>query len=96
MVSSAAQVLGNAIGHLVNVLDPEIVVIGGGLGMASGMFRDTLMETARHTIWSDVSRRVPIRTSELGTLAGVVGAALASGRHAGTPSPSRPREGVLQ
>ena len=76
VVSSAALALGNAIGHLVNVLDPEIVIIGGGLGLAGGRFRDATERAMRTTIWSDDSRHMPLVSSRLGTEAGLIGAAL--------------------
>lgn len=96
VVSTAAMMLGNAIGHLVNVLDPEIVVIGGGLGTANGLFWNTMIDTARNTIWSDVSRRVPIRRSALGALAGVVGAALSIASHVADPVPQIVQEGAIR
>lgn len=92
VVTSGATMLGNAIGQLVNVLDPEIVVIGGGLGLASGVFWRTLVGAARAAIWSDVSRRVPIRPGALGASAGVIGAALA----AASEARDRRAEGVMR
>lgn len=76
VVSSAAQALGNAIGHLVNVLDPGIVVVGGGLGHAAGQFWNATVSSIRSTIWSDISRQAPVAQGRLGTSAGLIGAAL--------------------
>ena len=42
VVASAGAALGAAIAHLVNVLDPEAIVIGGGLGLAEGPYREAL------------------------------------------------------
>jgi glucokinase len=76
IVTSAGRALGAAVAQLVNVLDPEAVVIGGGLGLATGLYRTSLEESLRAHIWSDDHRRVPLLSALLGTDAGIVGAAL--------------------
>lgn len=76
VVTSAAEALGAAIGQLVNVLDPEAVVIGGGLGLAEGLYRDSMRESLRRHIWSDLQRNLPVLSAQLGNDAGLVGAAL--------------------
>ncbi len=98
VTTTGAAMLGNAIGHLVNVLDPEIVVIGGGLGLAGGQIWSSMVDSARLAIWSDVSRRVPIRMSELGGQAGVIGAALAALAALAATSEARSRraEGAMR
>jgi predicted NBD/HSP70 family sugar kinase len=40
IVNSAADQLGSLIGLVVNMLDPEAIVLGGGLGLAAGPYRD--------------------------------------------------------
>ncbi len=69
--------LGAAIGSLVNVFDPEIVVIGGGFGLAAG---ELLLGPARVTILREAlapaGATVQVALAELGTEAGMVGAAL--------------------
>jgi len=72
---SAGQALGVSAAFLVNVLDPEIMVIGGGLGMAGGLYWDAFLRSCREHIFADNSRDLPIVTAKLGTDAGVVGAA---------------------
>ncbi len=75
VVSIAGEALGGGIGWLVNVLDPEAVVIGGGLGVERSLFWDCAVASARLHIWSDLSRALPIVPAALGTNAAVVGAA---------------------
>jgi glucokinase len=75
-VRAAASALGPAIAFLVNVVDPEALVIGGGLGCAEGPYWDTLVQVTREHIWGDAVRDLPIVHAELGPDAGVVGAAL--------------------
>jgi glucokinase len=77
IVHSAGTALGVAVGFLVNVLDPDAIVVGGGLGLAGGDYWQALVESTRAHIWADSSRDVPIVTAALGADAGVIGAAAA-------------------
>jgi glucokinase len=69
--------LGAGIGSLVNLFDPEIVVIGGGFGNAAF---DYLVEPAREIVHREAlapaGDQVRLVRAELGTTAGVIGAAL--------------------
>jgi glucokinase len=69
--------LGAAIGSLVNVFDPELVVVGGGFGAAAG---ELVLEPARATARSEAIHpadgTVRVVPSELGPEAGLVGAGL--------------------
>jgi predicted NBD/HSP70 family sugar kinase len=80
IVSSAGNALGAAIGQLVNVLDPEAIVIGGGLGMAGGLYREALEAAMRDHIWSELHRQLPLVSAELGNDAGLIGAAFGACR----------------
>ena len=71
---SAGQALGVSAAFLVNVLDPELIVVGGGLGMAGGFYWDAFQRSCRDHIFADNSRDLPIVTAKLGTDAGLVGA----------------------
>lgn len=75
IVISAGASLGQSVGWLVNVLDPESVVIGGGLGLAGGLYWSSLVNSARGNIWADESRNLPIIPAALGNDAGIIGAA---------------------
>jgi len=72
---SAGQALGISAAFLVNVLDPEVMVVGGGLGMAGGLYWDAFLRSCREHIFADNSRDLPIITAKLGTDAGLIGAA---------------------
>ena len=78
IVDSAAEALGSALGWLVNVLDPEALVIGGGLGLASGRYHEQLIASTRAHIWNVAAQHLPIVPAGLGHDAGVIGAALAA------------------
>jgi glucokinase len=69
--------LGAAIGSLVNLFDPELVVVGGGFGAAAG---DLVLEPARQAALREAiypaNRSLTIVPAELGSEAGLVGAGL--------------------
>ena len=73
---------------LVNVLDPEAVVIGGGLGLAGGLYWDAFVGSLQRHIWAEATRALPVRRAELGTDAGLVGAAATAWCRAGIECPS--------
>lgn len=83
VVCTAAEALGVTAGFLVNVLDPEILVVGGGLGLAGGLYWDGFVASTRAHIWSDVNRDLPIVPAVLGVDAGLVGAAATAWRRFG-------------
>lgn len=78
VVGSAGEALGNAVGWLVNVLDPAAVVVGGGLGMAGGLYRERFVSSTRAHVWSPASRDLPILAAGLAADSGIIGAAVAA------------------
>lgn len=78
VVREGARALGAALGWVVNVLDPEAVVLGGGVGMSEGLYHETLVESARRHIWWRGHRTIPIVRASTGIDAGVIGAAIAA------------------
>lgn len=77
VVISAGDALGVSVAFLVNVLDPEAVIVGGGLGMAGGLYWERFVASTRGHIYAENSRKLPILHAELGVDAGLVGAAAA-------------------
>jgi glucokinase len=75
VITSAGEALGVSVGWLVNVLDPEAVIVGGGLGSTAGLYWDSFVASTRSHIWSDTSRALPILPALLGPDAGFIGAA---------------------
>ena len=68
--------LGVAIGSLINVFNPQLVVIGGGFGVAAF---DQLLPAARPAVEREAlapGGTLEIRTAELGAEAGLIGAGL--------------------
>ncbi|NIR52655.1 ROK family protein [candidate division KSB1 bacterium] len=65
---------GRAMANLINILDPDMVVLGGGLSNINELYAEGVKEVARF-IFSD-SLETPIVKNKLGDSAGVIGAAL--------------------
>jgi glucokinase len=80
VVESAAETLGSQLGILISTLDPEAVVIGGGLGLSSGLYWEHLVTITREAIWSDVHRDLPVLRATTGENAGWIGAAAKAGQ----------------
>lgn len=66
--------VGSAIGGLVNVFDPEVVVVGGGVASVGEVWWDALV-SAVHAELLPALRDVPVRRSTLGGDAALLGAA---------------------
>jgi glucokinase len=67
--------LGAAIGSFVNVFRPQIAVIGGGFASAGDFLLEPAREIMRREALPPANERVEIVRAELGTAAGVIGAA---------------------
>jgi glucokinase len=62
----------------VNVLDPEAIVVGGGLGTAGGEYWDAMVRSVRAHIWAQHLRDILVVQAGLGANSGVIGAGLAA------------------
>ena len=80
VVESAGVALGSSLAFLINVSDPEAAVVGGGLGMAGGLYWKSLVNSTRRHIWAEAERSLPILQAGLGDDAGLIGAALSGVR----------------
>jgi glucokinase len=68
--------LGAGIGSLVNIFDPELVVIGGGFAAAWEYLIDPAREVMEREALAPAGGRVRFAHAELGTAAGLIGAGL--------------------
>ena len=68
--------LGIVLAGVVNVLNPDCVVIGGGIANAGKVLFDTVRRTVKKRAMSVQSKRVQIVKTRLGNNAGLIGAAL--------------------
>jgi len=77
VVHRAARFIGLGIGSLLNLLGPEMVVLGGGVVEAFGDdFLERVERIARKTAFDVNSKDVKFTRAELGDDAGVIGAAM--------------------
>jgi glucokinase len=76
VVADAAEYIGIGVSNLVNVLGPEVVVLGGGVMEA---LQDEMMsiitKTAKEHAMPGTLKGVEIVASKLGDMAGITGAA---------------------
>ena len=68
--------LGSGIGTLVNIFNPELVVIGGGFAAAGDLVLEPARAVMRREALAHAGDRIPIVRAELGTAAGLIGAGL--------------------
>ena len=78
IVEETAEYLGVGIASLMHVLNPERVVLTGGMMAAGDAFLDRVRHHARETAFGSVWEACDIRWSTLGGDAGILGAALAA------------------
>jgi fructokinase len=65
---------GRALANLIDVLDPDVIVLGGGVSKFGALYTEGVAEVARY-VFND-SLETPIVKNQLGDSAGVIGAAL--------------------
>ena len=76
LIERAIEALGTGIASAVNLLDPEAVIIGGGLGIRFGeRLMDPLMEEMSKHLFLD-EKPPAVRVASLGDLGGAIGASL--------------------
>jgi len=71
----AGERLGQAVGNLLNVLDPDLVIIGGGVAAAGELLLGPCRETAARIVLCEAARSTPIVPARLGPSAAAFGAA---------------------
>jgi glucokinase len=76
LIERAIEALGTGIASAVNLLDPEAVILGGGLGIRFGeRLKDPLREEMGKHLFVD-ERPPAVRVASLGDLGGAIGASL--------------------
>jgi len=69
--------LGIGLANLVNILDPEVIVIGGGFAKAGSLILNPAKVEVKQRVLSTQSKKsVKIKITKIGEFAGAVGAAL--------------------
>ena len=67
-----------AIAGIANAVDPELVVVGGGIARAGAALFEPLAEDLERVEWRPLGHRVRVLPAALGELAGAIGAARAA------------------
>jgi glucokinase len=75
LIDRAIEALGTGIASAINLLDPEAIIIGGGLGLRFGeRYMEPLLEEMRKHVFFDTMPDV--KMASLGDLGGAIGASL--------------------
>lgn len=75
LVDYEADYIALGIGNLLNVLDPEIVVVGGGVSLAGDILFDKVKERLKKYAFPSTTENLKIVVASLGNDAGILGAA---------------------
>lgn len=75
-VTEAGRYLGYGLASVINLLNPQRIVLGGGVIEAVGLMYDVAVEYARREALAAPGRSVAFTRAKLGDHAGVIGAAL--------------------
>jgi glucokinase len=67
-----------AIASIINALDPEMIIVGGGIARAGRALFDPLDRYLDGLEWRPNGERIPVVTAQLGEYAGAVGAAFSA------------------
>lgn len=81
VVEEAAEYTGVAVANLINIFNPEVVVLGGGvIDALEDEMMAIIIETAHDYALAGTDKGIEIRASKLGDDAGIVGAAVLARR----------------
>ena len=75
VLRETAKFLGTGLANIINILNPEMVVISGGVTRAGEHLFEPLRAEVRRRAFSEAANACRIVGSELGDMAGVIGAA---------------------
>lgn len=76
VVARVVNYLGTGMVNLVNILNPEIIIVGGGMSKMGGLLFDPLRQIVRERAFKLSAQAVRIVPAQLGDDAGVIGAAV--------------------
>jgi len=75
ILKEAGTLLGSALASILNVLDLEVVVIGGGISAAPGFVYEAILSSVRSRVLKPHRAGVKVIRASLGNNAGIIGAA---------------------
>lgn len=74
--ANAGRMLGVAVGGLINILDPDLVIVGGGVARAGDLILEPCRRTASRIVLCEAAKGTPVVAAELGHRAAALGAAV--------------------
>ena len=74
LLAEIGEHLGSGLGSIVNIFNPELIVIGGGFAAAWHFIHDPMERRMREEALPPAREQARIARAQLGTIAGVVGA----------------------
>lgn len=74
MLQEMGEILGMALGNIVNLLNPELIIIGGKFAQAGYIFSDSIKTGMNKTALTLPLKYVTLKTSQLGSESGSIGA----------------------
>ena len=81
MLTKRAYYMGIALANLVNILNPELIVLGGIFFQGQDLLLATVEETMRQRSFGNLAELVDVRATGFGQYAGVIGAAALALNH---------------
>ena len=78
LLAEIGRKLGSGIGSLINTFDPELIVLGGGFAAAGELLLDPARRVIAREALKPIRQKVRLVPAELGTSAGMIGAAMAA------------------
>ncbi len=75
MLADKAYYLGVALANMVNLYNPEMIILGGLFAQEQTYFIEPVINTVRQMTFGDLGKRVQIEATSFGWKAGVIGAA---------------------
>jgi glucokinase len=88
-LARAAHALGVGLANVINLLDPDLIVLGGGVSELGGRYFERVVEAVRSEAFSESAAECVIERSRGGYASGAVGAALASRTPGASLAPAR-------
>lgn len=85
IVSETARIIGIGVANIVSLVNPEMVILGGGVGMQADLILEPVRRVVRDQAQPISGRSVRIEVSQLGEDAGLLGAAYAAFERAHIP-----------
>jgi glucokinase len=75
VLEEAGELLGYALSSILNVVDIDVVVIGGGISAAPAFVYDSIISSLRSRILKPHKEQIHVIRAKLGNTAGIIGAA---------------------